>query len=170
MSGARPFFDKELRPNPVLGRRGMVTVFTIAVGFSFITSAGFFAVGAWPILGFFGLDILALYVAFRIIRRKGERREWLRLDERALTLHRQNTSDHDWEEIAAIEPTWARVECRAAPTIGGPGGEVTVAHLLLWSHGRAVECGSFLPVAEKRKIAAGLTQALRDRAIRLGFH
>lgn len=159
----------ELRPNPALGRQGMITVITIAGVFSLVVSAGFFAAGAWPVLGFFGLDVVGLYIAFRVIRRKAERREWLRLDQTALTLHRQKGLDSDWEEITAIEPTWARVECRAAPTLGGPGGEVTVAHLLLWSHGRAVECGSFLPVSEKRKIADRLTQALRDRAARLSF-
>ncbi|MEN8723597.1 MAG: DUF2244 domain-containing protein [Alphaproteobacteria bacterium] len=164
MAQARPFFECELRPNPVLGPQGMRAVFIVAVGFSLFISVGFFAVGAWPVLGFFGLDILGLYWAFHIVRKRAERREWLRLDRQALTLHRQSRAQDEWQEIARLEPTWARVECRVAPTIGSAGGEVTVAHLLLCSHGQAVECGAFLPVPEKRKIADDLTRALRDRA------
>ncbi len=165
MAQTQTYFNRELRPNPVLGPVGMRAVFIVAIGISLIVSAGFFAVGAWPVLGFFGLDILGLYWAFHIVRRRAERREWLRLDREALTLHRQSSHKHEWEEVARLEPTWARVECRAAETgLGSGGGEVTVAHLLLCSHGQAVECGSFLPVREKRKIADDLTTALRTRA------
>ncbi len=164
MAEARPFFDRELRPNPVLGPGGVRAIFIIAIGVSLIVSAGFFAAGAWPIFGFFGLDVFGLYLAFRIVKRRAERREWLRLDREALTLHRQAHAQGDWQEVVRLEPTWARVECRPIPTIGGPGGEVTVAHLLLWSHGHATECGTFLPVPEKQQIAAELTDALRNRA------
>lgn len=147
----------------------MLIVFGVAIFFSLLISAGFFAAGAWPVLGFFGLDVLGLYWAFHVVKRRAERREWLRLDDRALTLHRQSSRNHEWQEIAALEPTWARVECRPRDSLGGLGGEVTMAHLLLCSHGRAVECGSFLPVPEKQKIADDLTQALRDRAAQRSF-
>ena len=52
----------------------MRAVFIVAVGFSLFISVGFFAVGAWPVLGFFGLDILGLYWAFHIVRKRAERR------------------------------------------------------------------------------------------------
>jgi uncharacterized membrane protein len=40
---------------------------------------GFFLLGAWPVCGFFGLDVAAVYVAFRLSYRSARQREILRL-------------------------------------------------------------------------------------------
>jgi uncharacterized membrane protein len=50
----------------------------IALGaISFITGVLFLAAGAWPVLGFFGLDVLLVYIAFRLNYRSGRLYETL---------------------------------------------------------------------------------------------
>ena len=42
--------------------------------------AGFVLIGAWPVTGFLGLDVLLLYLAFRWNYRQARRAELIRLD------------------------------------------------------------------------------------------
>lgn len=61
-----PVFAAEITPHRSLGRRGFMIVI---VGFgvlSLIVSVPFYLLGAWPVLGFLGLDVLALWIAFRL--------------------------------------------------------------------------------------------------------
>ena len=44
---------------------------------SFAAGAMFFVVGAWPVVGFLGLDLLLIYLAFRASYRSGRAYETL---------------------------------------------------------------------------------------------
>ena len=65
--------------------------------------------GFWPVAGFFGLDFLALYIAFRVNFRQGEACEELVLTPiqllvRRVTPPRQGTSE--WR----FNPLWTRLD------------------------------------------------------------
>ena len=64
---------RSLPPHGFRVMTGLLGIISIAVGI------GFVSVGAWPICGFFGLDVAALYLAFRLSYRSARRREVLRL-------------------------------------------------------------------------------------------
>lgn len=145
-------FDALLRPNRSLGARGFLILMLVLGGLSFAAGIAFMAVGAWPVLGFFGLDVLAVYIAFRLNYRSGRRYEALRLTERQLSLLRV-----DWRgqsQRLDFQPYWLRVEIDEPVT---PGSQITLA-----SHGRRTVIGSFLSPAERADVAAALRQALAD--------
>src|ERR1700739_5157671 len=59
-------FSVLLTPHRWLNRAGFVLVMTFLSVISFATGVAFLIMGAWPVFGFLGLDVLAIYVAFKI--------------------------------------------------------------------------------------------------------
>ena len=59
-------FSAVLTPHRSLGNIGFLVLMIVFGGVSFVSGIAFLMVGAWPIFGFFGLDVLLLYWAFRI--------------------------------------------------------------------------------------------------------
>ncbi len=58
-------FSAIVTPHRSLGTLGFVVVM-VAVGLvSFAAGLAFLLMGAWPVFGFFGLDVLLVYLAFR---------------------------------------------------------------------------------------------------------
>lgn len=79
MQAAAPIFAATLTPRRALSRRGrrlVVAVLTILAG---IPGLVFFSLGAWPVIGFLGLDVLAVWWALSASARDGKRREEIRL-------------------------------------------------------------------------------------------
>src|SRR5512143_351725 len=64
-TASRVVFDAILHPHRSLSRRGFVLVMGLAVGASMTMGGVFLAMGAWPVFGFYGVDVLLLYVALR---------------------------------------------------------------------------------------------------------
>ena len=154
-----PVLDLVLYPNPPLGRHGTVVVMVIALVVGGALGAGFATMGAWPVSGFFGLDVLLLGWALARTRRAARRAELVRLDARGLVVRRL-APDGTAESEHRLEPYWAQVVVderrRHDPRV------------YLRAHGRSVPIGLFLSPAERREIAreleAGLA-ALRARPL-----
>jgi uncharacterized membrane protein len=88
-----------------------------------ISSIPFMIAGAWPVAGFFGLDVLALYIAFKVnfrdaaafeevavsplkvklakVSPRGERREW-RFDTIFTRLERKEDEDYGVMQLALV--------------------------------------------------------------------
>ena len=49
----------------------LIILMAVFGGVSFITGIAFLLKGAWPVFGFFGLDVALLYIAFRLNYRSG---------------------------------------------------------------------------------------------------
>ena len=64
--GEPTLFSAIITPHRSLTSTGFVLVMALVGGFSFIGGLVFFAIGAWPVVGFLGLDVLLVYWAFRI--------------------------------------------------------------------------------------------------------
>ncbi len=62
---ARPPFRAVLTPHRSLGPKGFLILMTALSVVSFIAGMAFYLSGAWPVLGFFGLDVVLVYVAFK---------------------------------------------------------------------------------------------------------
>ena len=60
-----PLFAAVLTPHRSLGQGAFLVLMSAVVGVSFLTGLLFWSLGAWPVTGFFGLDVLLLYLAFR---------------------------------------------------------------------------------------------------------
>jgi uncharacterized membrane protein len=126
-------------------------VLMLAIGsVSFVMGMFFFFLGAWPVLGFFGLDVLLIYVAFKLNYRAARAYELVELTPEALTLTQISASGKS--KRFEFNPYWVRVLFTERPDGGN--------HLKLVSHGRELEFGRLLNDDERRDFAQALSGAL----------
>ena len=144
------YFDAELRPHRSLSPTGFTIVMVAAAALGFTIGTAFMIAGAWPVMGFCGLELLLLYVAFRLNYRSGRRYEHIRLTDGGLEIHRYGPKGD--VRSSEIEPNWLRVDIGVAPPHKG--------QLVLSSHGRAVTIGGFLGPDEKIELATALLAAI----------
>jgi uncharacterized membrane protein len=151
MAAHAPPFEATIYPNPPMGRRGFAVLMACVVAVNFVMALGFLAMGAWPVSGFLGLDVVLLYLAFHVVRRRSQCREHIRLDESGLhvRLVAANGSAREW----CFEPYWVQVRMDDPP--------LRNSWLTLASHGLSLRVGSFLTPAERLDLARALRNALR---------
>lgn len=143
-------FDATLRPHRSLGRRGFLLVMAAVGGGGFLIGTGFFLAGAWPVAGFCGLEILLVYIGFKMNFREGRRSEHLRLTREGLAI--THVAPNGKRGTVRFEPTWLSVQMDDPPRHD--------SRLTLRSHGRQLEIGAFLQPFEKLEVAQALREAL----------
>lgn len=123
----------------------VICAVSLAAGLAFLLR------GAWPVMGFLGLDVLLIYGAFRLNYRDARLREFIELTESELRLTRVHPSGRmqSW----TFNPYWVRLELEEY--------ETQADRLSLRSHGRVLIFGNFLSDEEKRGFADALKAALR---------
>lgn len=151
----QPPFRAILRPHRSLGPRGFLILMTLLCAVNFGVGLTFWMLGAWPIMGFCGLDVLLVYLAFRASYRSGRAFEAIELSHGELTLTR--VDPRGASERFSFNPYWVRV--LLSETVEGR----TV--LSLTSHGRTLVFGQFLSDDERREIAEALKGALAGRRV-----
>ncbi len=151
------FFRAVLHPNRSLSPRGFRLLMIAAGGLSLALGIGFFLAGAWPIVGFLGLDVLLLWLAFRMSYRSGRLYETVELTDSALTVERVEPKGRArrW----SFQPAWLRVRMDDPPRHN--------SQIVISSHGQSLVVGSFLAPEERLDFAKALNGAL-DRARRPG--
>jgi len=144
------FFERVLLPHRSLPPRGFHLLMLLLGLLSLIVGIVFVALGAWPIVGFFGLDVAALYLAFRLSYRSARRREIVRLAGDDFTVERIDI--YGERRLWRFQPFWLRVvlEERADES----------NRLVIASHGRSLVIGDFLAAPMRRELAASLRAAL----------
>ena len=78
-------------PYRSLSPRGFALVMAALGSLAFCIGLGFFLMGAWPVIGFLGLELLVVWVAFRMNYRAAKRRQTLTATESALTIENIGT-------------------------------------------------------------------------------
>ncbi len=146
----KPQFSAMLTPHRSLGPGGFLILIGAVGVVSFCAGMAFVLAGAWPVFGFFMLDVLLIYWAFRLNYRSGRLYETVHLAGDTLTITRVPPSgrSRSW----AFNPYWARCEISEGPC--------DAADLSLASHGNRLVFGSFLTAAEKRDFAEALSGVL----------
>lgn len=143
-------FRAVLHPHRSLGPRGFLVLMLAIGGVSFVTGMVFLLMGAWPVFGFFGLDVALVYLAFKLNYRSGRLHELVELTPETLTVTRVHPSGK--RESFDFNPYWVRVFVAE-----GPQGRTD---LRLTSHGRELSFGRFLTDDERRDFSDALTGAL----------
>src|SRR3954463_14744656 len=87
-------FSALLTPHRSLSRTGFLVLMGFVGIVSFVAGVAFLLMGAWPVLGFFGLDVLAIYWAFRINFRHAEATEEIRMTPSELRVRRVSHRGH----------------------------------------------------------------------------
>lgn len=146
-------FSAILTPHRSLSMRGFLTVMTLVGGVSFAAGVTFLLMGAWPVFGFFGLDVLLIYLAFRANYRAATAFEQVSVTPSELHVrkvtHRGRVSE--W----TLNPLWVKLEREVHEEFG-------IERLFLVSQGRKLPIAAFLPPSEKESFAAALAVALSE--------
>jgi len=145
-----PAFRAVLHPHRSLSARGFLYLMLFLGVVSLVTGIAFTMMGAWPVLGFFGLDVLAVWYAFRVNYRDGTAYELVELWPERLKITRVKPTgrSHSFD----FNPYWVRLRFSEWPD----GSAV----LKLISHGREFEFAKYLSADEKKDFAQALQNAL----------
>src|ERR1700712_1637847 len=87
-------FSARLTPHRSLSRTGFLVLMAFITAVSFIAGVAFWIMGAWPVFGFFGLDVLVIYWAFRINYRRGDASEEITVTPSELRVPRISPRGH----------------------------------------------------------------------------
>src|SRR5512137_1092524 len=101
-------FSALLTPHRSLNRAGFLVLMAFLSVVSFAAGIAFLLMGAWPVFGFFGLDVLAIYWAFRINYRRARASEEISVTPTELRVRRINHRGDVAEWV--LNPLWVQVD------------------------------------------------------------
>jgi uncharacterized membrane protein len=145
-----PFFERVLLPHRSLRLRNFHLLMGLLGLISLAAGIGFVAVGAWPVIGFFGLDVALVYLGFRLNYRSARQSETIRLAGDAFTVERVSVRGE--RRLWRFQPFWVRVILEERHDESN--------RLLVASHGRSLVIGEFVPPVTRRELARTIRAAL----------
>jgi uncharacterized membrane protein len=148
---ARPLFSATLRPHQSLPRAGFRAVMLVFGLLSLVSGLISVSLGFWPIAGFFGLDVLALYLALRASLGRGRGFEEILATRVEVMLARvtHRGERREWR----FNPLWTRLQRHEDDEFG-------LLDLALVSRGRRVAVARDVSPGERERVAEGLGRAL----------
>jgi uncharacterized membrane protein len=146
-------FSAIVTPHRSLGSLGFLILMVAVGGISFAAGIAFLMMGAWPVFGFFGLDVFLVYLAFRANYRAAAAYEEVTVTASELKVrkvtHRGRVSE--W----TLNPVWVKLDRVTHEEFG-------IEQLFLTSRGRRLPIASFLGPQEKESFAAALGAAIGE--------
>ena len=149
---AKPLFAATLRPHRSLSRKGLRWVIAAIAVAASIPGIVFFSLGAWPIVGFMGLDVLAVWWALSASLRDGKQFEIVTLWPDQLELKRVTGGGK--EQLLTFDPVGTKL------VIDRDFNERTTA-LHLRTLDADTELGAFLNSDDKASFAKAFGTALK---------
>jgi uncharacterized membrane protein len=145
-------FSALLTPHRSLNSTGFLVLMAFLSAVSFAAGLAFLLMGAWPVLGFFALDVIAIYWAFRINFRHAKATEEIWVTPSELRVRRVSHRGRVVEYV--LNPLWVQLDQKTHAEFG-------IEKLYLVSKGRRVSIASFLGPDEKASFAKALLAALQ---------
>jgi uncharacterized membrane protein len=146
-------FSAHLSPHRSMKRKHFHILMMGLCGAMFVISIPFFVLGAWPVLGFMGLDVIGFWWAFRANYKAARGYEDIRLSHLALEVDK--VSPRGERASWSFNPFWVRLEKREHEEYG-------IEKLLLVTRERGLEVASFLGPEQKAEFARDLSAGLRE--------
>ena len=146
-------FRRRIQPHRSLTKpQARLLLGIVALG-GVVTSLPFVFIGAWPVAGFFGLDVLLVSVAFRASFRAARAYEDISVTSLELLLRKVSPKGlaREWR----FNPVWVRLDRQEHEEFG-------TQRLDLISRGSRVEVAAFLGPDAKAHLADGLSSALSE--------
>lgn len=146
-------FSAVITPHRSLGNTGFLVLMVAVAVVSFISGMVFLMAGAWPVFGFFGLDVLLIWWAFRVNYRAAAAYEQVTVTASELTVRKvsHRGQAREW----SFNPLWVRLDREILDEFG-------LQHLFVVSRDRRLAIAGFLGPDEKESFAAALTEALGE--------
>jgi uncharacterized membrane protein len=147
-----PLFSARLTPHRSLSRNGFIALMVFVTIVSFAAGLAFLLMGAWPVFGFFGLDVLIIYWAFKVNFRRAAATEDILVTPYEIRVRRVSHRGHAMEW--SLNPMWVQLERKSHAEFG-------IEKLYLVSRGRRLSVGSFLGPDEKESFSKALLEAIQ---------
>jgi uncharacterized membrane protein len=144
-------FSATLTPHRSLPRTGFLALMVVIAGLWFLTGFYFLSLGAWPVLGFGGLDILAVWLAFRLNYRAARAYEEIEVSRTAIIV-RKVAAGGRTQEIR-FNPQWVRLEVEDDELRGA-------TNIALRARDRWIPVGAFLNPDDRKSFARAFGAAL----------
>jgi uncharacterized membrane protein len=146
-------FSAIITPHRSLSSTGFLVFMLVLGGLSFVSGVMFVLIGAWPVFGFFGLDVLLVYWAFRVNFRAARAYEEVTVTASELTVRK--VSHRGGVRQWTLNPLWVRLDRIVHEEFG-------IERLFLVSRGRRLTIGGALGPDEKASFAQALSAALGE--------
>ena len=146
-----PVFDAVIHPYRSLGASGFRLLLIAVVAVNAIGAVVMLSHGAWPVAGFMGLDVVAVFVAFRLSYAQARAFERVTIDRDDLIVEQVDRKGlrREWRFPSYWVHVWF-------------DGDEEHGTVTLRSHGRSLEVGSHLSPFERKSFADALRAALHD--------
>ncbi|QFT29141.1 DUF2244 domain-containing protein [Roseibium porphyridii] len=147
----RPFFTAVLTPHRSLGPKGFMILMVVFGLVCFVAGVLFWRIGAWPVFGFFGLDIAILWFAFRMNYRSARAFEEVVVSRNEIAIRKVGPGNR-YQEYR-FNPFWVRLSVDRIEDEG-------VVKIQLNSRGETVDLGNFLNPDDRTSFAGAMANAL----------
>lgn len=149
----QPVFSAVIRPHRSLSPQGFRILMALVCIISIVASLPFVIMGFWPVAGFFGLDFLGLYIAFRVSYRQGQAFELIELTPIRLLFRKvtERGETAEWQ----FNPLWTRLDRETDDEFG-------LQKLELASRNERVVIARDLSPPERETLADAFSRALSD--------
>ena len=146
-------FSAVITPNRSLDRVGFIVLMGLVSFVSFVGGIVFFIAGAWPVVGFFGLDVALLYWAFKLNYAHAAAYEEVTVTAAELRLRKVSHRGEvrEW----TLNPLWTKLDRETHADFG-------LLKLFLVSRGRRFSIANFLGPQERESFAEALSAALNE--------
>ena len=148
---ADAIFAATLAPHRSLSRRGFLLLMTLIGALWFLTGYYFLALGAWPVMGFFGLDFLLVWLAFHLNFRAARAYEEVVVSRDVLII-RKVGANGPCQELR-FNPYWVRLETQKSQDEG-------MTRILVRTRDQAAVVGAFLNPDDRASFAGAFAEAL----------
>ena len=138
-----------LWPYRSLSLKGFHVLIAVLASLMSLIGLGFYLIGAWPVLGFLGLEILIVWYAFKWNYKSGQLVETV-----AITPQQVDITRTDWRgnsKTICLNGVWIKAELDTK--------EKRKCRLYLRQHANKLEIGAFMPPSEKPSLAVALNEA-----------
>ena len=149
----RPLFSAIITPHRSLSGYGFLVLMIAMSVVSFAAGTVFLLLGAWPVFGFFGLDVLLVYWAFRINYRRALAYEEVMVTPTELRVRKVSHRGRSTEWT--FNPLWVQLDRDVHAEFG-------IERLFLVARGRRLPIAGFLSPPEKESFAAALAAAIGE--------
>jgi len=151
-------------PYRSLSPRGFAIFMAVLCALAFSIGLGFFLLGAWPVIGFLGLEILVVWAVFKMNYRAAQKRQSVTVTDKEVTV--RTTHPNGKTEENAFPTSWATVSISpsSAPDLAARYHQ----KITIRSHGVILPIGEFLHPAETPVLARDITDMV-ERARQAGI-
>ncbi len=146
-------FSAVITPHRSLDTQGFMILMLAIAAVSFAVGVAFMLAGAWPVFGFFGLDVALIYWAFRANYIAARAYEEVTVTSSELTV--REVSQHGHQREWTLNPLWVQLDRDEDEDYG-------IARLFLVSRDQRLTIANFLGPQEKESFALALSAALGE--------